>query len=248
MAQLVDAASSRSRTRSRRGPRCASRAPCARPSSSGSATSARPGRAGRRGGRGSAAAGTAAAGAAVSRRGRRRRPAAAGVGRPSMWPRMSCFVTRPPIPVPGISRMSSWCSAAILRTTGDERVWRSSSAHLGAPSRRSGLALTLDVVLDGRGGGRGPARRRRGRRSADGRQREATGRRRGERPGASGRPRASPGGAGARRQRDRPGRRPRRAVRSRGQRRRRERRARWSRRARHSPSRHPRPRSRRPRC
>jgi hypothetical protein len=48
-------------------------------------------------------------------------------GRVSMWPRMSCFVTRPAIPVPGTLLMSTLCSAAIFRTTGDDRVWRSSS-------------------------------------------------------------------------------------------------------------------------
>ena len=45
---------------------------------------------------------------------------------------MSCFVTRPAIPVPGTCRMSTLCSAAILRTTGDERVCRSSSAVMSA--------------------------------------------------------------------------------------------------------------------
>src|SRR6266850_7146818 len=38
----------------------------------------------------------------------------AGVsGRPSMCVRMSCLVTRPAMPVPGMSRMSRLCSAAI---------------------------------------------------------------------------------------------------------------------------------------
>src|SRR5882672_3746810 len=45
---------------------------------------------------------------------------------------MSCLVTRPAIPVPGTWRMSTLCSAAILRTTGDERVWRSSSGVMSA--------------------------------------------------------------------------------------------------------------------
>ena len=45
---------------------------------------------------------------------------------------MSCLVTRPAIPVPGTCRMSTLCSAAILRTTGDERVCRSSSAVMSA--------------------------------------------------------------------------------------------------------------------
>ena len=45
---------------------------------------------------------------------------------------MSCFVTRPAMPVPGTLLMSTLCSAAILRTTGDERVWRSSSTLISA--------------------------------------------------------------------------------------------------------------------
>jgi hypothetical protein len=45
---------------------------------------------------------------------------------------MSCLVTRPEIPVPGTRLMSTLCSAAILRTTGDDRVWRSSSAVISA--------------------------------------------------------------------------------------------------------------------
>src|SRR6185295_11916210 len=53
-------------------------------------------------------------------------------GRVSMWPRMSCFVTRPAIPVPGTLLMSTLCSAAILRTTGEDRVWRSSSGVMSA--------------------------------------------------------------------------------------------------------------------
>jgi hypothetical protein len=53
-------------------------------------------------------------------------------GRVSMCPRMSCFVTRPAIPVPGTLLMSTLCSAAILRTTGDDRVCRSSSGVISA--------------------------------------------------------------------------------------------------------------------
>src|SRR2546422_2292934 len=46
----------------------------------------------------------------------------------SMKPRMSCLVTRPANPVPGMVEMSSWCSAAILRTSGvDLRRNRSSA-------------------------------------------------------------------------------------------------------------------------
>src|SRR2546426_6736869 len=41
--------------------------------------------------------------------------------------RISCFVTRPANPEPGIVEMSTWCSAAILRTRGVERRRRRSS-------------------------------------------------------------------------------------------------------------------------
>src|SRR5689334_15214586 len=61
---------------------------------------------------------------------------------------MSCLVTRPAIPVPGIWRMSTLCSAAILRTTGDERVWRSSSGVMSARGFSSAGG-------DGGGGGAG---------------------------------------------------------------------------------------------
>src|SRR4029453_3889733 len=40
---------------------------------------------------------------------------------------MSCFAPAPEMPVPEIPRRSTFCSAAIFLTTGDERVWRSSS-------------------------------------------------------------------------------------------------------------------------
>ena len=51
---------------------------------------------------------------------RRRGAAAAAAAACSMKPRMSCLVTRPAIPVPGIREMSTPCSFAILRTSGDE--------------------------------------------------------------------------------------------------------------------------------
>ena len=133
---------------------------------------------------------------------------------------MSCLVTRPEMPVPGTSRMSTLCSAAILRTTGDERVCRSSSTrHLaraalvgraaaGAPGpqrararRRCGAAVGAAAVRCRRGrrrgcgcrrGGDGRARRRRGRRRRCG-----CGRRR------SGGPAAAPPAAGAARRRRR---------------------------------------------
>src|SRR5213592_1462383 len=63
-----------------------------------------------------------------------RGPGAVGAGAPrSMKPRMSCFVTRPAKPVPGIVEMSTWCSAAILRTRGVDFLRRRSSA-VSAPS------------------------------------------------------------------------------------------------------------------
>jgi len=66
---------------------------------------------------------------------------AADPGRVSMWPRMSCFVTRPAIPVPGTLLMSTLCSAAILRTTGEDRVWRSSSGVMSARGFSAGGAV-----------------------------------------------------------------------------------------------------------
>src|SRR5215203_2921596 len=44
-----------------------------------------------------------------------------------MNPRMSCFVTRPPMPEPCSARMSMWCSFAIFRTRGDDLARRCSS-------------------------------------------------------------------------------------------------------------------------
>src|SRR5438477_4149384 len=51
----------------------------------------------------------------------------------SITPSMSCFVTRPAKPVPGIVEMSTRCSAAILRTRGVDLRRRRSSA-VSAPS------------------------------------------------------------------------------------------------------------------
>src|SRR5437868_14226541 len=50
-----------------------------------------------------------------------------------MTPRMSCLVTRPAKPVPGIVEMPTRCSAAILRTRGVDLRRRRSSA-VPAPS------------------------------------------------------------------------------------------------------------------
>src|SRR6266702_5744284 len=67
----------------------------------------------------------------------------------SINPRMSCFVTRPAKPVPGIVEMSTWCSAAILRTRGVDFLRRRSSA-VSAPSPPA-----LDGAVAG-GRGRSP--------------------------------------------------------------------------------------------
>jgi hypothetical protein len=100
------------------------------------------------GGAGAAAAGgDGGAGAAVDAPGAA--PPSVGApepGRDSMCPRMSCLVTRPAMPVPGTCRRSTWCSAAILRTTGDERC-RSSS---GVISER-GLSAAGDAGAEGAG-------------------------------------------------------------------------------------------------
>src|SRR2546428_10334277 len=72
--------------------------------------------------------------------------AGASAGFASMWVRMSCFVTRPAMPVPGMSRMSRVCSAAIFRTTGEERVCRSSSRVMSA---RDGPGEGAEIAEDG---------------------------------------------------------------------------------------------------
>ena len=45
---------------------------------------------------------------------------------------MSCLVMRPPSPVPGTCARLMLCSRAILRTSGDERAWSSSSCEAWA--------------------------------------------------------------------------------------------------------------------
>src|SRR5258707_11892499 len=97
--------------------------------------------------------------------------------RDSMWPRMSCFVTRPAMPVPGISRMSRLCSAAIRRTTGEERAWRRSSTVIsdrgfsaagGAEAAGSRGELTGGTAARAGAGGAGGAGAGTGRRGAGG--------------------------------------------------------------------------------
>src|SRR5262245_38757785 len=70
-----------------------------------------------------------------------------------MKPRMSCFVTRPPMPDPWICDTSTLCSLAILRTRGDD-LWRSPSA--GADGARgaegAGAGAGAALVVDGGAG------------------------------------------------------------------------------------------------
>src|SRR5438128_469117 len=73
---------------------------------------------------------------------------AAAVGARSMTPRMSCLVTRPAKPVPGMVEMSTRCSAAILRTSGVDLRRRRSSAVSTPPSPFGGTGE------DGEGRGR----------------------------------------------------------------------------------------------
>src|SRR3989442_1434778 len=86
-------------------------------------------------GQGSTAGGcTGADGAAAGRRVPGAVGAGAGAGAPcSMNPKMSCLVTRPANPVPGMAEISTRCSAAILRTSGVERL-RSRSSAVSPPS------------------------------------------------------------------------------------------------------------------
>src|SRR6266702_4167310 len=87
--------------------------------------------------------------------------AAEDAARASMCPRMSCFVTRPAMPVPATSRMSRLCSAAIRRTTGEERVWRSSSAVISEWGRtgRGACSGSRTKLTGGAGGASGGAGR-----------------------------------------------------------------------------------------
>jgi hypothetical protein len=64
------------------------------------------------------------------------------MGFDSMYSRMSCFVTRPPMPVPGIPEMSTLCSRAMRRTSGDD-FWRRRS------SLPSGRAAPWPFGFDG---------------------------------------------------------------------------------------------------
>ncbi len=70
---------------------------------------------------------------------------------------MSCLVTRPEMPLPGTAAMSTPCSAAILRTTGDERCWRSSSAVISALGFSGAAGTGVDRAAGAGGGGGGVA-------------------------------------------------------------------------------------------
>src|SRR5437764_6808782 len=75
----------------------------------------------------------------------------------SITPSMSCFVTRPAKPVPGMVEISTWCSAAILRTSGVDLRRRRSSA-VSAPSPFGGTgdgARGTGEVAAGAGAGFG---------------------------------------------------------------------------------------------
>ena len=70
--------------------------------------------------------------------------------------RMSCLVTRPPMPVPSISEISMPCSSAIFRTSGDERVRRNSSFEVdSSPALGAGGVAAVDCGAGSaeRGGG-----------------------------------------------------------------------------------------------
>jgi len=130
--------------------RSASRAPCAPPSSFGSETSARSGRGRRRERR-------------PARRGQARRRCG-GIGGAAGGSRCAEDVLlRDPSPDAGARDAADvdWCSAAIRRTTGDERVRRSSSAVIsergfsaaGAVDARLALDLEFDRRCSGSGRG-----------------------------------------------------------------------------------------------
>src|SRR5258706_9916360 len=79
----------------------------------------------------------------------------------SINPRMSCFVTLPAKPDPGIVEMSTRCSAAILRTRGVDFLRRRSSA-VSAPSPLGGTGTGdggrgTGAAGAGAGGGGGAA-------------------------------------------------------------------------------------------
>src|SRR5687767_10192284 len=63
---------------------------------------------------------------------------------------MSFFVTRPLSPLPAMLRTSTWCSRAILRTTGDNRSARASAADQGFAN--AGAPVGYACLAEMRGG------------------------------------------------------------------------------------------------
>src|SRR4051812_30144486 len=65
---------------------------------------------------------------------------AGDLGPVSMKPRVSFLVTRPLIPVPLVWRVSTLCSRAILRTSGEDFCRRRSSIVSGCPTAAWGIS------------------------------------------------------------------------------------------------------------
>src|SRR5262245_54371005 len=69
---------------------------------------------------------------------------------------MSDLVTRPPAPLPAIPRTSTWCSRAILRTSGESRIARDSAADQGLPAGGVVVGCAGGIRTGGRGDSPGP--------------------------------------------------------------------------------------------
>src|SRR6185436_15159593 len=69
----------------------------------------------------------------------------------SMNPRMSFFVTRPPVPVPGTTDGSIPCSAAIRATTGDTQVLPFPPGAAGAAATGATTGSDATAVTGGSG-------------------------------------------------------------------------------------------------
>jgi len=69
-----------------------------------------------------------------------------------MYVRMSFFVTRPPVPVPGITDGSTPCSAAMRATTGDTNVLPLPAAT-GAVGAAVATGAGASMVTGGASGG-----------------------------------------------------------------------------------------------
>ena len=123
-------------------------------------------------GAGSGVAATGSAGGAVAAAGGSGAGGGGAAAPDSMKPRMSFFVTRPPVPVPGTTDGSIPCSAAIRATTGETNVLPFPAAEAVAVASRCGSGLgRRRRRCDGRSEvrlGRGRGRLRDGRRLGDG--------------------------------------------------------------------------------